>query len=354
MAMDSLLATLPAIMQMIPIIMQASQVIFYIFFIWFLGAISMRGFRGRKPFFLGFAGALLTGSLCLVGGSAFAGFIPFLSSGFFSMLQLDMIVAGIFVSILTMISLNLMTHEKAGWSPGEMIGILKRKVKGLEDMLERKARHITESEARKIAEGVMKGYKSTAAKLVGSDYEVTLKKKDMECRVVLDAWDGEVKEKIHQESKLVLFFRDPRKVVGLLMIIGLTAASLFFFEGFSNPMEEMSSIFGMDVDELGGLSSSLMDSPLISQEVPPGCISPFELNSYYGQLQDEDFVINHIFEDETTERTVEENCMDEVLMMLKIDHEGQDVVMAFTRGEMFAYLTDGQFCMCMDLAGPGG
>ena len=35
-------------------------------------------------------------------------------------------------------------------------------------------------------------------------------------------------------------------------------------------------------------------------------------------------------------------------MMLRLDHEGKDLIMAFTTGGQLAYLTDDIFCACLD------
>jgi hypothetical protein len=58
MAMDigSALSSLSSIMEMLPLILQASQIVFSLFFIWFFGSLSMKGFRGKKPVMLRLSG----------------------------------------------------------------------------------------------------------------------------------------------------------------------------------------------------------------------------------------------------------------------------------------------------------
>ncbi len=350
MGIESMISSLPQLIGMLPLMLESMRVLFFIFFIWFFGNMSMRGFRGHKPLFISLTGIVLAGSLCLLGASAFAGFLPFLSGGIFSMLQIDILAAGVLVSITLAVSIHLITHGKPVWRPDEMADLMKRKVVSLEEMLKNKAHHITEADAKKIAESVVKGYKAVTARMIGNEYEVAMKKGDKEGKVIIDAWDGEVKSKIQHESKFVLFFRDPHKVIGLVIIMVLTASSIMFFEGFRDPAEDMASMFGMSADDMGDLVSSLKDSPLMSQDVPEGCVSPLIFSTYSSQMQDSDFLLDHVYEDDATERVVEENSGDDVRMMLMIDHDGKDVIMAFTAENMFCYLTDGQFCMCMNLA----
>jgi len=348
MAIESLLSTLPGIIQMLPVMLEASQLFFYIFFIWFFGSMSMKGFRGKRPFFLRIAGTLLTGSLCLLASASFAGFLPFISSGIFSVLQIDMIVAGILVSLLFAAAISMMTHDKSAWRPEETVEILRRKVSVLEEMLRTNARHLTEAGAKKAAEEALKGYKALSAKLVGNDYDVKMKKGGRDAEVILDAWDGEIKKKIMHESCIVSFFSDPKKVAGLLVFVAVTAAAVAFFEGFPNPAEQMTSMLGIDMNELGNMAGSLSQNPLInSGSVPEGCVSPLIFAGYTSQFQDNQFVLDHIYSDEGTKKLIESKC-GPVRMMLKINHEGKDVIIGFTTDAKFAYLTDGRFCMCID------
>ncbi len=350
MGLETMISSLPQLMSMLPLLMQSMGMIFNLFFIWFFGTMAMRGYRGQKPFFLNIAGALLSGSLCLVGSASFAGFMPFMEGFLMSMLQLDMLVAGITVSIIIAIALRLLTHDNSEWRPDEMVGMLQRKVVALEDMLKKKAHHISESDAKKIAEEAVKGFKVATAKLIGSEYEVDMKEEKKEAKVVIDAWDGEVKNVIRHESRFVLFFRSPHRIAGLVILVALTALSFAFFEGLPDPAEDMASVLGMSPEELTDLTSSVADNPLMSQEIPEGCVSPIVITQYNSQLQDSKFVLDHAFGDEAIERTIRDNCEGDVQMMLRIDHSGQDLVLAFTTTNQFAYLTDGTFCMCMDLS----
>ncbi|MCK4714470.1 MAG: hypothetical protein KAT35_02760, partial [Candidatus Aenigmarchaeota archaeon] len=247
MGIESMVSSLPMLMSMLPLLMQATQIMFNLFFLWFFGSMAMRGYRGRKPFPMKTVGTLLVGSLCLVGGAAFSGFIPFVGSGILSIMQLDILIAGLLVSIVLAVALHLITHNNPSRRPEEMVDMLRRKVVTLEEMLKTKARHIAEADVRKIAEDAMKGYGAVTAKLIGNEYEVGMKRDKNEGKVIIDAWDGEIKNRIMHESGVSRFFRDTHKVAGFVMIIVVILASAVFFEGFSDPNEQLASMFGLSV-----------------------------------------------------------------------------------------------------------
>jgi hypothetical protein len=346
MDLGSVISAVPTLLQMMPLLLKLTQILFFLFFIWFFGSLSMRGFRARKPLSLGLGLTLISGALCLFSSSAFSGFLPFLSEGIYRFLGLDMLAAGLISAAVMAFSLNLMTHDQGKRDPREMVERLKRKVANLEDMLRSRGHHISESEAKKAAEEKMPGFKAVSAKVVGNEFEVTLRKGKKEAKVILDAWDGEVKKKIQSESALVRSFRDLYKVSGLAILVAFMVASAVFFEGLYDPMGEMESALGIDMGDVGELASVIGDSPLIT-DTPEGCASMLVFTQYYEQFQDRDFVLDHVFEDEQISRLVEENC-GTPLMMVKVDHEGSELVIAVTDNNRVGYVTDGNFCMCVE------
>ncbi len=350
MDLGSIISAAPALLQMMPFLIKVSQVLFFLFFIWFFGSVSMRGFRARKPLSLGIGLTLLTGALCLVSSSAFSGFLPFLNEGMYKFLGLDMLAAGVISSLVIALSLNLMTHDQGKRDPREMVERLKRKVANLEDMLRSRKHHLSEGEVKKMAEGKMPGFKASSAKLVGNEFEVTLMKGKKEARIILDAWDGEVKKKLQSESAVVRFLRDPYKVSGLVILLAFLIASAAFFEGFYDPLSGMESALGIKMDDIGELASVIGDSPLIS-DTPEGCVSMLVFTQYYERFQDADFVMDHVFEDEQISGLVEENC-GKPLMMVKVNHEGNDLIIAVTDNSRVGYVTDSTFCMCMETLSP--
>jgi hypothetical protein len=346
MGLGSIISAAPALLQMMPFLIRISQVLFYLFFIWFFGSMSMRGFRARKPLSLGIGLTLITGALCIVSSSALSGFIPFLNEGMYRFLGIDILAAGVISSIVIALSLNLMTHDQGKRDPREMVERLKRKVANLEDMLRSRKHHISEGDAKKIAEEKMSGFKASSARLVGNEFEVTLMKGKKEAKLVLDAWDGEEKKRIQTESSVARFFRDPYKVSGFVILILFMAASAMLFEGFYDPLSGMESTLGIDIDDISELASVIGGSPLVS-DTPEGCVSMLVFTQYYERFQDSDFVMDHVFEDEQISGLVEEKC-GKPLMMVKINHEGNDLIIAMTDNKRVGYVTDTTFCACME------
>ena len=347
MSLDGIVSALPGLLSIMPLVLQASQAMFFVFFVWFFGSMTMRGYRGKKPLFVYTLGILVMGALCLVAATAFAGFMPFLSGGLLALLQLDVILSGLLVSAILAFALTLMTHTNASWSLDEKVKLLKRKIANLEDMLKRRSHHITENDAMHIAEHVMDDYKARHAKLVGNEYEVVLKKDHKEGRAVIDAWDGEVLSRIFHESSLARFFTDPKKVLGLLIIIFVGIFAAVFFEGFPDPAKEITSLLGIDAGQLGGMASSLGQNPLISGDAPEGCVSPLIFMEYADELQDQQYILDHLYDDEDVAADIGSRC-GKPRMMIRIFHEGQEVVMGFTADGKMGYTTDGIFCACID------
>lgn len=346
-------SSLPAIIGMLPAMLQVSQFIFSLFFIWFFGSMTLRGLRGRKPVMLRISGTLLMGALNFYAAAAFSGFMPFLGEGLFRFLQLDMLAAGIIVAIVLALALTLLTHEKAAMRPEEAAEKLRLKVKGLQEMLRSKAKHLDEKTAMKKAEDALKGYKATSAKLVGNEYEVKLLHEKDEATVVVDAWDGEIISTIRHESAAGLLLKDRRKVAGIAIIAAVAILAAVFFEGFPDPAADMAAIIGMTPEELSDMAGTVADSAatgggILGFDMPDGCISYAVFMQYYNQLTDRDFLLDHVYNDEATAQAVTAGC-GAPQIMIRIDHEGRDLVIAVTQNGRVAYLTDGIMCQCIEV-----
>jgi hypothetical protein len=347
MAISGLASVLPDLLLILPTLLYAMEIIFYLFFIWFYGTISMFGYKKHKSIATIMGGKVLTGVVCLVGGVSFAGFVPFLSKGFLHALQLDSFVAGFSASVALAFALYLITHKDARLTPSYSVDSLKRKIVVLEDMLRKRALSLPAANAIKKAEYALRGYKAAGSKLIGNEWEVELKKGEDVGKVIIDAWDGEIK-KVKMKFSLSDFFKDAHKVLGLLMIILVIGASVLFFEGFPDPNETFASMFGITMDDITNMSAALRDNPFVTGELAPGCVSPLVFSRYQSQLQDKDFLLDHLYDDESTKSTVEMNSGDTVQIMLRLDHEGKDLILAITEKGKGCYLTDGTFCGCID------
>lgn len=347
MEIAGLLSTLPELIALIPTVLYVTQMMFYIFLIWFFGSFAMRGIRKHKTFVTGFFGKLLTGSLCLIGSMSFSGFVPFTDNLMAKLLQLDMLVSGMLVSLFFFLAFRLITHKDHIPGPREIIFKMERKVAKLEDMLRKGSKHLSEENAKHIAEKEMVGFKAGKARIVGNEWEIELKKDQVNGKVILDAWDGEIKKKISDESSFVSFFRDAHKIAGLAVIVIVLAASALFFEGFPDPSRQMASIFGVSMDDITNLSQSLknMPGPFTGGE---GCVGQLALARYSSQMQDQDFLQEHTYEDEQTARVFEQNAGERVVLMLSLDYDGKEVIVGLMESPRICTLTGGNFCGCID------
>lgn len=346
MDMSGLVTVLPDLMAMLPAMLYVMQLTFYLFFIWFSGSIAMRGYRKVQSMAIGTGIRLLSGVICLVGGMSLAGFVPYLSKGVLNTLQLDMLVAGLILSAILALAFRMITHDQDERGPRDAVDSLRRKVAILEDKLRSGAKALTEKDAIKKAEAVMSGYKALKARMIGNEWEIDLKMGETPGKIIIDAWDGEIKKKV-MKLDMSGFFKDSRKVIGLILVIAVVTVSLAFFEGFPDPTESFTSIFGMSMDDIGDLAASIRDNPFISGDLTEGCVSPFVFNRYQTKLSDKDYLLDHLHEDEVAERTVEASSGEPVQIMIKIDHEGKELVLAVTDAGKGCYFTDGIFCGCI-------
>ena len=349
---SSIASSLPDILMMLPLILAVSQAFMYVVLAWLFGSVAVRGFRKKISVLFRMAAIFMTGFVCVLAGIAFAGFLPFLSSPVLRMMSLDMTVAGFIVCLALFCALRLITHGHRLPSKDETIESLGRKVAALEDMMSKgKHRHITEKQAMELAEHALKGYRAAAAKLVGSEWEVSLSRGNSEGVVILDAWDGEVK---HAASTggLSDAVRDPKKLLGIMIIAAILIATAVFFEGFPDPSDIYSSVLGISVDDIVNMSKSMKGNPLFSgaSGQQEGCANLMSIfTRYSSQLSDRDFILSHIYADDATTRVFKADRGAEVRVMLRFEDDGKVIILAYMDDGSSCYTTDGRFCGCVNL-----
>jgi uncharacterized membrane protein YkoI len=348
MGLEEMAAALPQFITILPTIIYMSQLFFYLIFIFFFGSVSIAGYKRQKGFFMGLFGRLLTGVLCLLAAVSFAPFVPVFSQGFLKLLQLDITMAGCTAVVIVYAGLRLISHNGRTLSQKEQLSRLQRKVGFLEELLKRGSRHISEKEAEKAAHNALRGFKAEKSKLVGGEWEVTLKKGDKRATVILDAYDGEVKSKVIEESALSGFVRDPVKAIGAVMILALLAASLALFRGFPDPGESFFDMFGLTYEDMKGISESIQGAPQLLGSGKSGCVSPIIFSRYQQQLQDQEFLRTHLYANDGAKAAMEQNSGGRVMAMIMVDDEGKEVVLGSTDNSKICYLTDGIFCSCID------
>jgi len=351
MALEGIAASLPAVLSMLPGMILFAQLGMYVFLAWTYGSISMAGCHWRRGFAASLALKALFGSAALVGGFSFSAFVPFLGSGILGALQAGVLVAGLVTSILLMVSLRLLTHGSGSPRPAELAERLRKKVEGLEGLLSSKAKAITEKDAFRLAEERAAGYKAEGGRLAGSEWIVDMKRGDAVATVVLDAWDGEVKNVTRQGSAARALLGDGRKAAGLLLLAAVITASLLFFRGFPDPEKSFEEFSGISMGDVRNLSRSLEGLPAFVGDEGNGCVGPTVFASYYSQLRDDGFVRSHLYSDPGTEALVRERSGQDVGIMIRLEHEGKELILAVTAGMKTCWLTDGVFCGCIDASG---
>ena len=104
-----LAGTLSEIVTNLPFILQATQIIVYIFLILFLGSIAIVGYRGFLSFWKRLLLRIIFGFLCLISAVSLADFIPFFNQGIYQLFHISMLVAGILSSIVFAFSLYIIS-----------------------------------------------------------------------------------------------------------------------------------------------------------------------------------------------------------------------------------------------------
>ncbi len=131
MAIDpaQLAGTLSELITNLPLILQVTQIVIYIFLILFLGSIVVIGYRGFLPFWKRFLLRIAFGFLCLISGISLAGFMPVFNEGIFILFQTSMFAAGILSSVVFAVSLYLISLRIP------RSDVIKAKIKKLEEKL---------------------------------------------------------------------------------------------------------------------------------------------------------------------------------------------------------------------------
>lgn len=350
--LSSMLAILPLLMESLPLILLATQIMMYVFFAWFFGSIVIKGYRRHLSFPIKIVSVFGLGFISLIAGIAFSTISPILNEEIFKLLQINIMVNGLIASIILAISLYSLSYKNRPSSSKVMIEKLKMKVSELEELLmKNKAKYISESEAQSSAESLLKGYKAVKASLNDNEWEILLTKGKRGAKVILDAWDGEVKKVIHPRS--IMNFLYPARIIGIGIIVCFLVFSLLNFQGFPTMSEGFSNLFGMSPEELssvfGSMGEGLPSFGILEQQVPEGCVSALAIFSKLGpQLADEQFLKDHLYTNSEMKNIIEQNAQASVMTMFKIDYEGKEIVMAFTDNARVCHTTDGKFCGCIE------
>ncbi len=305
------------LMSMLPEILRIFQAIIYFVMVWFFGSIIGKGFKINRFF----ASKLLlfgSGFLALVGGVALSNFITPFKNSFFSLIQMDVFINGLIISIIILVGLRFISYKKIHVMSDT--GSLKDKINRLESiMANSKVPSISKKEAISKAEGFMDGYKANGIISKGNCIEVSLSKGKRKAKVLMDAYDGEIKN-IFYDSKIDYLLGNPMRIGGIAIIAGVIMFSLINFRGFpeSNVIETVSSMLGIPSEQLNNLFGN--------RDMPEGCIGPAQLFIKYGAK----LSTLAEYKNEKIKNMIESSSGQKVVVMYNVEYNEKYYIMAIT------------------------
>lgn len=310
---------LPSLIEIIDILPQALmflQVAGYIVLAWVFGSLALRGFHKEVSFPLRAGGMMGTGFLALIGGVSLRDKIFFFDVPMLEVIQMDVFISGLVCSVILMAALHMITR-KEGRATDTVEG-MKRRISLLRDRLDSGEKgRIPESEARKIAEGAVPGYEAASAKMKGADWEVGMEKGDKTASVTLYAYSGATKGIRESGDSMIA---DPLKIAGVAIIVLLVVFSATNFRGFPSIFESLSSLIGMDPENLMSLAGA-------GENLPEGCAPVMKI------LMKEGISIvggENIYSNHSVEEIIESETGRQVMLMYESEYRGMEQIISIT------------------------
>lgn len=275
----------------LPTILFLADVSFYVLGALFFGSIAVVGYRGYMGRFPHFGLRVLMGAISMIGGLGIMYFLPLPQGGFFQIMnqfiRLDILLGSLVSSVILAAGLFLVSFRLIN-------------VTALKSMI-------------KKMEGKIKKAKKTDPKKLG--------------------------------------WKDPVKIVGIAVIVGLIAFSLINFRGIPTLQETMSDtlsgITGFDfnqenLDKLAEQAGKLEEL----QKAPEGCASMWNL------LQDVSWDIQQFSPADNPEikGVIEASSGSVVVDLKKHTYQGVLHFIAVTADQQMCSATSAKFCNCADVS----
>ena len=330
-------ASLLRLFEMLPQILGIMQAVVYFILVWFFGAISMKGLRKYLSFPIKIVLTFCMGFLCLVCGIALSGYIIFLQDPVLKLFQIDVTVGSVIVSVIIALAFYLMTRKVERTDTKTLIGKLKKRLGLLEGLLvEHKVPTMNEEEIRKKAGKFVPGYKFKDAKLVKTDWEVFFERGKRKAKVVMGAYDGELKFMEHEMPKMEHLISDPARLLGIGILVFVIMFSILNFRGFPSMAQNLPSLFGLSDGGLSGIIGG-------DKNLPEGCIGAARLALKYNPRLS-------TYENDEVKSMIEDESGVSVQWMYMIDYEGTDYVLAIDANfENICSATLDNLCQCMKI-----
>jgi len=322
--------------EFLPQLLSIAQTVIYVIFAWFFGAIALKGLKKHLVFPARIVLTFCVGFVCLVFGIALSGYMVFFQDSVFRLFQLDLLIGGLVSSVILAVAFYLMSRRIERTDPKTLINRLKKRVGLLEGLLvEHKVPPVKEEEARKMAEKLVPGYRARDAKLNKTDWEVFLERGNRKAKVIMGAYDGEVKIVEHEMSRVESIISDPFRVVGIGIIIFILGFSMVSFRGFPSMTDALPSLLGISPDELTEILGGG------EENLPEGCVSAGRLALKYNPNLPQ-------FEDESVEMMIESETGIDIQWMYRVDYQGKDYILAIDSDfENLCSASEDKFCQCI-------
>jgi hypothetical protein len=330
----------------LPQIMLLAQIVMNFVLAWAFGAIAFRGLKKDLRFYIRIPALLVIGLLCLLAGVIIREFISF-NNTIFRILQIDLFISGLIVSMIIATSLYLITRKFAE-NKDKKISQLEERIKLLENILAKeKVQPIKENDAKKMAEALVKGFTVKEANLKLPVWEILLEKGSKKAKIILGAYTGDVR-KIDYVGR-----KDVSTIAGILIIVFIAIFTLVNFKGFPSFTETIAPLFGMNETQFNEFFGP--------KQMPEGCVRILSILAKQGVK-----VIGseqNLYKNEDVSKMLEANTGKRVLLMYNTTYEGKNYVISvllpkdyevFSEEEIKRYAeicvsTDEVLCECIKI-----
>lgn len=273
---------LSGLLKELPTILFLSDIMFYVFGSLFYGSIVMRGFRGYMNPLVHFGLRVAMGFLSMIGGLAFRGFFPQFNEGIYQLFRLDILIGSLLTSVLLAIGIYLMTFRLIN------IDSLIRRIEKLEKIIDRAKK------GRKKKQG----------------------------------------------------FNDPVVWIGVGIIVGTLAFSLFSFQGLPSISEGFLSFAGFTQDDLRDLSNEIGKFEEQEKNLPEDCTSILNILQATGP----DITKLPRSTDSRFKSLIERGAGSNVIDMRVASVAGEAYIIAVTDDTKLCSAKSDKFCSCLDMS----
>lgn len=332
MAVENLVAFVQNFFSMLPVILQTMEIIVYVVLILFFGKIAVKGFRAKTNPAVKYLIIIFTGVLCLIASTGLSWIFSFANIDALQFFQIDTLLAGFVSSFIFALSFYFLTH---GLERREGIQEIWQEIEKIKTALVKKKiiETLSEKDAKKKAEEATKG-KAKKAELSDYIWKVTIEKGKKNITAFIDAFTGDVKEVLYHKSRLLNFFSDKFKLIGVVLLVFFTVFIMVNYKG-------LPSMTGT-LNEMGLSKDVLSDLSAYNQKNTLDCVDLYTLTKEMSKRKPEVYTGSDIKD------LIEAESGSNVISMSKMEYENKIFIFAITENDKMCYTQNGKFCGCFD------